>query len=122
MSEKSAIHKQAEDEIRTEITNGDSNYEVVGREENSNVAEAMAYAAKPLIDVALADLQLEPNQGLAEFEIDGKKFLNKEPGVVTKRGWEVPYTDIKDKVAEAHQEASKVQVDYYDKIDAARRA
>lgn len=122
MSEKSEIHRKGEAQVRADIKQGDSNYEIIGRESDPMVAEAMAYAAKPLIEDALESLELKPNDGLATFEIDGKKVLNKLPGVVTEHGTEVPYTQIRGNVADAHDAANKVQVEYYDKVAAARQA
>lgn len=128
MSEKTSFHIRGERQIRGDIKRGGSKhsgdyYQMVGREHDPRVAEAMAYAAKPLIDDTLDDLKLEPNSdGMATFEVDGEKMLNKLPGVVTPSGHEIPYSAMKQKVAEAHGKADAVQTRYYNRLVAAEKA
>jgi hypothetical protein len=124
ITEKPDIHQREERRVKAAIRNGGDAYEYSGRESDPRVAEAMAYAAKPLIEGALNDLDNPANEGLATFSTsDGKVLgLNKLPGVVNERGYEVPYVSIKSDVLDAHKKASDVQTGYYDNVDAARKA
>jgi len=118
MSEKTSFHMQGERQVKAMIRNGRDNYEIIGREPNPRVAEAMAHAAKPLIDSAVESLKLDPNsEGMAIFELpDGTKALNKEPGVTDDDGYEISYRQIGEWVKQGHESADRVQREHYDKL------
>lgn len=125
MPEKTSYHRRGESRVLGAIKDGRDHYDIVGREDDSVVAEAMAYAAKPLIDEALADLEGTPNSlaVLTHTGEDGKTVsgLSDLPKVVIKNGAKRSYKDIERTVGRAHRAANEVQVGYYQQLDEARR-
>lgn len=131
MSERpnfSDFHRKGAQDVKRAIRNPDGQYEHVGREEDPKLAEAMAYAAKPLIDNALEAVNNgEPNNDFlvtAEGHLTGPPTVTYEhahdnlDGYVNKRT--SGFGELKADVDQAHQAASDVQVKFHDKIAQAK--
>lgn len=121
MSEKSSFHTQAEKGVKATIKHGgEIPGEFVGREPNARVAEVMAYAAKPLVESALSDMQNEPNI-LNTLEINGEVGLNDAPGTVSAYGSKRYYRDMANDVNRGYQAANEVQESYYSQVADAQK-
>ena len=127
MSERpnfSSFHKQGESKVKGAIRNSSESYDLVGRESDPRVSEAMAYAAKPLIDNVLHTLNKgEPNPlAIMKDPKTGEKRLSAVPGVKVENYTRVTsYGELVKDVQSAHKAANEVQVGYYDKLDEAKR-
>lgn len=119
----SDYHRQGEQGVKSTIRNGDGEYQHVGREQDPRVAEAMAYAAKPLIDNAVQTMNENEANGLA---VTAEGHLTSAPGVVTEdylgRKSTTSYKELEERVRQGHRAADAVQTDYYDKVTTARKA
>lgn len=123
-------HRQDEQRVKAAIRNPDGQYEHIGREEDPKVAEAMAYAAKPLIDNVLE----AANNGVPnnDFLVTAEGHLTGSPtvtydhthdfgsgnGYVGKKT--ATYGELTADVNQAHQAANKVQTEYHDRVNAAQ--
>lgn len=125
----SDFHRQGEQRVKAAIRNPDGQYEHIGREEDPRVAEAMAYAAKPLIDNSLNAMNNgTPN---SNFLVTAEGHLTGPPTVTHNLEHEgldygygqktSTYGELAADVTKAHQAADKVQVDYYNKVADAKR-